>query len=307
MANNTTSRAAGIPIAEGVRFQIGEAAVYAVRNEQKDISVRVRRESQFFRNLFNRIPFVRGVARLLRAGGLLMRGLSQASQMNPQSVIRGGHFAQGFADLFRTTPQALCALLTGLLIPIILGACMIGLPMLAEYGLSYIEDLPRFAVNAVCCMFRIGGAVLSICLITRLKVVNRLCMYRGAAGKVTNAYEAYGPDLTHEEVLLSSRLTDSSDGAFAIVVMILSLIGFACFRTDNMTMQLAVRLSIILAAAAISNELILPLERAKPESLGALLRRPLVSLQHLFTIEPHNQMIEVALCAFRAAYENDFS
>lgn len=307
MANNTTSRAAGIPIAEGVRFQIGEAAVYAVRNEQKDISVRVRRESQFFRNLFNRIPFVRGVARLLRAGGLLMRGLNQASQMNPQSVIRGGHFAQGFAELFRTTPQALCALLTGLLIPIILGACMVGLPMLVEYGLSYIEDLPRFAVNAVCCLFRIGGAVLSICLIARLKVVNRLCMYRGAAGKVTNAYEAYGPDLTHEEVLLSSRLTDSSDGAFAIVVMILSLIGFACFRTDNMAMQLAVRLGIILAAAAVSNELILPLERAKPESLGAMLRRPLVGLQHLFTIEPHNQMIEVALCAFRAAYENDFS
>ena len=307
MANNTTPRAAGIPIAEGVRFQIGEAAVYAVRNEQKDISVRVRRESQFFRNLFNRIPFVRGVARLLRAGGLMLRGFSQASQMYPQSVIRGGSFTQGFAELFRTTPQTLCALLTGLLIPVILGVCMIGLPMLVEYGLMMIESLPRFAVNTVCCMFRIGGAVLSICLIARLKVINRLCMYRGAAGKVINAYEAYGPDLTHEEVLLSSRLTDSSDGAFAIVVMILSLIGFACFRTDNMAAQLAVRLGIILASAAISNELILPLERAKPESFGAMLRRPLISLQHLFTIEPHNQMIEVALCAFRAAYENDFS
>ena len=35
------------------------------------------------------------------------------------------------------------------------------------------------------------------------------------------------------------------------------------------------------------------------------LRAPLVGLQHLFTIEPHNQMIEVAVCAFRAAYEND--
>ena len=307
MANNTSNRAAGIPIAEGIRFQIGEAAVYAVRNEQKDISVRVRRESQFFRNLFNRIPLVRGVARLLRAGGLMLRGFSQASQMHPQSVIRGGSFTQGFAELFRTTPQTLCALLTGLLIPVILGVCMIGLPMLVDYGLMMIEDLPRFAVNTVCCMFRIGGAVLSICLIARLKVVNRLCMYRGAVGKVINAYEAYGPDLTHEEVLLSSRLTDKSDGAFAIVVMILSLIGFTCFRTDNMAAQLAVRLGIILASAAISNELILPLERTKPESLGAMLRRPLVSLQHLFTIEPHNQMIEVALCAFRAAYENDFS
>ena len=195
MANNTSNRAAGIPIAEGIRFQIGEAAVYAVRNEQKDISVRVRRESQFFRNLFNRIPLVRGVARLLRAGGLMLRGFSQASQMHPQSVIRGGSFTQGFAELFRTTPQTLCALLTGLLIPVILGVCMIGLPMLVEYGLMMIEDLPRFAVNTVCCMFRIGGAVLSICLIARLKVVNRLCMYRGAVGKVINAYEAYGPDL----------------------------------------------------------------------------------------------------------------
>lgn len=305
MANNKVSRVMGTPIAEGVRFQIGEAAVYAVRNEQKDISVRVRRETLFFRDLFNKIPFVRGVARLLGAFGRMFSGFNQSAQMNPQCVIRSGSFSRGFASLFRTTPQALWAMLSGLLIPVILAACIIGLPTLVEYGLSYITDIPRFAVNTVCCMFRVGGAVLSVCLIARLRVVNRLCMYRGAASKVLNAYEAYGPNLTHEDVLLSSRLTDRSDGAFAIVVMILSLIGFACIRTDGVAAQLTWRAVIILASAAVSNELIRPLERAKPESLGATLRRPLVSLQHLFTIEPHNQMIEVAVCAFRAAYEND--
>lgn len=305
MAKNNQSRVIGTPIAEGVRFQIGEAAVYAVRNENKDIAVRVRRKTHFFRDLFGKIPFVRGIVRLITAMHRLFSGLNESAGMNPQAAVRGGKFSRGFAGLFRTTPQTLCALLTSLIIPVIFALFVIGLPMLAEYLLMMIEDVPRFAVNAVCCMFRIGGALLSLCLVCRLRLLNRLCMYRGAVSKVTNAYEAYGANLSHEEALLSSRLTDSSDGAFAIVVMILAMIAFACIRIDGLGMQVAVRLGVILAAAAIANELILPLERAKPDSLGAALRKPLVALQHIFTIEPHNQMIEVAVCAFRAAYEND--
>ena len=307
MAKNNQSRVVGTPIAEGVRFQIGEAAVFAVRNEQKDIAVRVRRKTQFFRNLFGKIPFVRGIVRLLTAALRMFSGLNEAAGMNPQTAVRGGRFSRKLAGLFSTTPQTLFALLTGLAIPIVFLLSVIGLPMLAETLLMMIEDVPRFAVNAVCCMFRIGGALLGLCLVCRLRLLNRLCMYRGAVSKVTNAYEAYGANLTHEEALLSSRLTDSSDGAFAIVVMILSMIAFACIRVDDIGVQIAVRLGIIMASAAVSNELILPLERAKPDSLGAALRKPLIALQHIFTIEPHNQMIEVAVCAFRAAYENDLS
>jgi uncharacterized protein YqhQ len=187
----------------------------------------------------------------------------------------------------------------------VLFALVIGLPELLEELLMRIQGIPRFAVNTVCCMFRIAGTVLSVFLICRMRVVNRLCMYRGAAAKVQNAYEAYGRNLTHEEALLSSRLTDASDGAFWILVILLSMVAFACVRTDNLGTQMAYRVGAVLAVAAIANELVLPLERAKPETFGATLRRPLVGLQHLFTIEPHNQMIEVAVCAFQSAYEND--
>ena len=87
----------------------------------------------------------------------------------------------------------------------------------------------------------------------------------------------------------------------------LSTISGVISGTCWLLLQLGYRIGVILAAAAVSNEIILPLERANPNSLLAVLHRPLMGLQHLFTIEPHNQMIEVALCAFRAAYENDLS
>ena len=305
MSNHKDNRIACTPVAEGVRFEVGHASACAVRNEQRDISVRVRRRGHFLCELLERVPLVRGVVRLFTAIASLLRGIGEAERLKPQSVVRGSAFTRRFAALFQTTPQSLIGLLDGFFIPIILLALMIGMPMLVEQGLFAIGGLPRFAVNTICLSFRIAGAILSIYFICRLKLISRLCMYRGASAKVFNAYETYGPNLSHEDALLSSRLTDKSDGAFLIVVLLASLIGFACFRTDVLLMQLGYRVGVILTAAAVLNELVLPLERARPETLGATLRAPLVGLQHLFTIEPHNQMIEVAVCAFRAAYEND--
>ena len=40
------------------------------------------------------------------------------------------------------------------------------------------------------------------------------------------------------------------------------------------------------------------------EGLGAALRRTLTFLQQMFSMEPHNQMLEVAVCAFRAACDS---
>ena len=181
------------------------------------------------------------------------------------------------------------------------------MPAAVEALLVQVEGLPRFAVNALCCALRMAGAVLGVYAVCRLKLIRRLCMYRGAACKVLNAYEASGPELTPEEVVLSPRLTDRSDGAFLIAVMLAALAAFACFRTDGIAAQLAYRAAALLAsaAAAVVGEIVRALERAHPNGIGATLRVPLVSLQHLFTIEPHAQMIEVALCAFHAACDGD--
>lgn len=295
------------PAAEGVRFEVGSATACAVRNRSKDITVRVFQESHAARDFFGHVPFLRGVMRLFNTFGGFFSGLSLSADLKPRAAIRGSAFSQEFARLFSTHPQTIAAILNGLTAPLILIVMMLGLPAMVEHGLSYLPGLPRFAVNAVCCLFRLLGAVLSVYMICRLKLFSRMCMYRGAAGKVINAYEAYGSGMTHESVVLSPRLTDRSDGAFLIVVMLVSIAAFSFVRTDGLLLQLGYRIGVILAAAAVTNEFILPLENADPNGALASIRKPLTELQHLFTIEPHNQMIEVALCAFRAAYENDLS
>lgn len=305
MARKESLRISAAPVSEGVRFEIGDTAACAVRNERRDIAVHVRRRTRRFSGFVSRIPLVRGVARLIGCIARFFSGMNEAARLRPQQAVRGGKRLRKFAELFRTTPQSLYALLSGLTIPAILAVLAFGLPEAVEAGLMLIPDLPRFAVNAVCCAFRIAGVLASIYLICRLRVIDRLCMYRGAAGKVINAFESYGENLTHEEALLSSRLTDESDGAFLLTVMIVSMIAFACVRTDALWLQLTFRLSVILAAAAVCGEIVRPLEHAGSDGFAAALRRPLTMLQQLFTIEPNNQMIEVAVCAFKAARDRE--
>lgn len=292
------------PVAEGVRFDFGCASACAVRNESRDIAVRVRRRRSAARRALERVPLVRGAARLVFSAADFFSGMCWSALMEPQQTVRGERAAR-IAALFRTTPQALTGLLVAVAIPAILLALLVGVPAAVEALLVQVEGLPRFAVNTICCAFRLSGLLLGVYAVCRLKLVRRLCMYRGAASKVLNAYEAYGRELTPEEVVLSPRLTDRSDGAFWIAVLLVALIAFAAHRTYGLAAQLGYRAGVLLAAAAVVGEIVRALERAHPNGIGATLRVPLVSLQHLFTIEPHAQMIEVALCAFHAACDGD--
>lgn len=300
MESRNDRRAACMPAAEGVRFDYGGASACAVRDAARDIAVRVQRRDGASREAWERVPLARGVARMFFSVADFFAGLQRAARLNPQSAVRGKRSLRRFAELFQTTPQAMVALAVGLAVPAILLALMVGLPAVFEALLTK-AGAPRFAVNALCCALRMAGAVLGVYAVCRLKLIRRLCMYRGAACKVLNAYEAYGPEVTPEEVVLSPRLTDRSDGAFLIAVMLAALAAFACFRTDGIAAQLAYRAAALLASAAVVGEIVGALERAHPNGIGATLRAPLVGLQHLFTIEPNAQMIEVALCAFRAA------
>ncbi len=297
----------GTPIAEGVRFELNETVSLAVRNADHDIAVHVYPQTHFFRDLFAGLPLVRGIVRLFSSIGRLLSGLKNSAPLNPQISVRGSARTKRIAKLYQTTPQNLAEVGDVLLIPIIFLICLWGIPFLIGQLLGLIPDIPRYAVNAVCCAFRIAGLSLSVATIARIKLVNRLAMYRGAIAKVKNAYEIFGFNLTDAEVSRSSILTESSDGVFALIALSLAIIGFALVRTTSFGMTIAVRICIILLSSAITDELLLPIESARTDTVFARLRRRISRIQLLFTLDPHPQMTEVALCALRAAAENDLS
>ena len=305
MAEYRNSQIHATPVAEGVRFQIGNATAFAVRNQNRDLSVRVRRERRPLRRKMAEIPFVRGILRLILAIVHFLDGISESAELEPQQIARGTQFEQRFADLFRVNPVSLVAFESGLLIPIIMLGLMLGVPAAVESLLLSNLALSRTVTNAILCAVRVSSTLLAIRLVAHLRVMNRFCMYRGAINKVLNAYARDGSRITHESAVLSSRIARKSDAAFITLVVLISIVAFACVRTYTLHIQVLVRILLVLAIAAIINEPLRLLENVSPRSPYAPLLAPVMWLEHLFVIEPHNQMVEVALCAFNAARKND--
>lgn len=297
----------GTPVTEGVRLEVGTASACAVRTESRDIAVRVRQSNHIFRGALGWLPFVRGVLRFFGAVGDLVGGIHEAGALGPQQSLHGRGFARRFAGLFRTTPQTMAALGTALMLPLILAATMLGLPYLAERVLTRYWAMPRSVLNGLCCAVRVLAVPLAAALICRLKLLDRLCMYRGAMAKVINAVQTRGVDFTHEQAVLCSRLTGESDGAFVLLTLMLTVLCCGLLSPGMLLYGPVGRVAVLVGVSALLNEILRPLEKAPLGSIRSELRLPLMALQYVFTIEPHNQMIEVAICAWQAARQNDLS
>ena len=292
------------PVAEGVRVQIGSATAFAVRRESKDISLRIRREYHTARNAMERIPFLRGILRFVGSAADFIDGVAESAQLEPQGIVKGSRFEQRFAELFRIHPTHFVA--RGSALAVIL--LFVGLVILGPWALDRWVlpqwELPRAGINACACAARVLGGLICVALIPRLRVINRFCMYRGAINQVLNA-AGRGDKVSQASAEKASHLSRRSDAAFAVTVLLLSVVAFAFIRTFTLPVQVLVRALGVLAIAAVLNEPLRLLENARPSlPVNALLAFHLW-LERRFARKPHAQMVEVALYAWHAAREND--
>ena len=306
MAEYSISEIHAAPLAEGARFTLGGATAFAVRQESKDVALRIRRGGSGARRTLSRIPFVRGMARFVYTLADLIGGLNESADLEPQHIAKGTYAERKTARWLRLRPESMVAFGSGLLILLILAALLFGLPLGVQALLNVAGSLPRAAVNAIVCFSRVLGLLGSMALIPRLRVVRRLCMYQGAINKVINTYQENSGHVTFESAKDAFCIAPRSDMAFVTLVLVLSIVAFALVRTYTLPVQLLVRVLGVLVIAAVVNEPLKALEDMNPEDPAAPLIEPMLWLQRLFVAEPHEQMVEVAVFAFNAARENDF-
>lgn len=308
MTNNTASPVHASPVAEGVRFQIGNATAFAVRKESKDVALRIRREYHPVRDAMERVPFLRGIVRLAGCAADFLDGVSESAQLSPQQIVKGSRGEQRFAELFRIRPTSLVAAGSALVILLMLAGLVLAGPWaLTRFVLPLLPrlELSRAGVNAVGCAFRVLAGLLCVLVIPRLRVVNRFCMYRGAINKVLNTPAGRDGQVSMEKARRASHLTRRSDAAFAVTVLLTSVVIFALVRTYTLPVQLLARVLIVLAVAAVLNEPLRLLESAAPSGLTNALLAFHLWLERRLVRAPHPQMVEVAVYACNAAREND--
>jgi uncharacterized protein YqhQ len=305
MPNNDNLSVHTTPVAEGVRIQVGSVTAFAVRQDSKDVALRLRREYHPARDAMERIPFLRGIVRLITSVADFLDGVSESAQLMPQQIVKGTRFEQRFATLFRIHPTSLVASLSILAVLFLIGGLVIAGPWaLVKFVLPRYE-LSREAINAIACATRVLAMLLCALLVPRLRVVDRFAMYRGAINRVLNAAPGDDGLVTQQAAEKASFLSRRSNAAFILTVLILSVIAFALIRTFTLPIQLLVRVLTLLAIAAVLNEPIRTLERAKATPLVNALLGPQLLLERCLTRRPHAQMVEVAVYAYNAAKEND--
>ena len=275
MPNNDNLSVHTTPVAEGVRIQVGSATAFAVRQDSKDVALRLRREYHPARDAMERIPFLRGIVRLITSVADFLDGVSESASILAVLFLIGGLVIAG--------PWALVKF------------------VLPRYELS------REAINAIACATRVLAMLLCALLVPRLRVVDRFAMYRGAINRVLNAAPGDDGLVTQQAAEKASFLSRRSDAAFILTVLILSVIAFALIRTFTLPVQILVRLLVVLAIAAILNEPLRLLESARPSPAVNILLAFQLMLERLMTRRPHAQMVEVAVYAWNAARENDNS
>ena len=296
-------RFSGTPVAEGVRLEVGKYTVFAVRNEKKDISVRVRREPRTLLRALLHVPFLRGITRLMRDLIRFFDGIGESCELKPQRPVRGTKAEREVAAFLNVSTQSIAAFVSAVALVLLAFLCLYAAPKGFE-SLLASTAATRAGTNAIVAVVRILGLLCATFLGCRLRVIRRLLMYKGAINQCINCYECKD-EVTGENAAEYPIITRRSESAFLLSVAIVSMIFFPMVHDYGVPVNLAVRIGIILGVSALLNEPFSALEAAHMSGLVRVLRAPMDALQYLTTLEPHPQMTEVAVCAFTAALEDE--
>lgn len=274
----------GQAVLEGVMMRGTRAMAVAVRAPNKEIVLHMQPLSPIYRGRLSKLPFFRGLLGLWDALGLGWRALSYSANVAGgedvkfEGPVAYGTMAVSLAfglGLFFLAPAGLASL----------GETWLGLnPWLG----SVLEGFVRLAL-IVGYMWAIGF----------MPDIRRLFGYHGAEHKTIHAFEA-GAELTPQSVARFPLEHPRCGTAFLLTVVIFSILLFAILGPLPLWARLVSRILLIPVVAGLAFEYIRFTARHLSNPLVRLLIIPNLALQRLTTREPDQDMLEVAISAFKA-------
>ena len=311
----------GQAVIEGVMMRGINSVATAVRDEQGQIVV----ESQYVtpvskRGAAYKTPVVRGFTNLCSSMGIGMKSLMRSGEVFGEDA-EPSKFETWLAkktgvDIYNIV----------MVISVILGVALsvflfVFMPHLIESGiraliLHFNETIPvwgDFLLSILEGVIRVIIFLLYIWATTFIPDVKRTYMYHGAEHKTINCYE-HDLELTVENARSMTKAHDRCGTAFMFIVMVTSIFIVAVVNgiftwTGVPLLQLRwfrfiIKLALIPVIAGVAYELLKFLAKYDNPFVRAL-KAPGLWLQKLTTKEPTDDMLEVAIVAFKTVYEMD--
>lgn len=291
----------GQAVMEGVMMRGPKEIATAVRKSSGEIVIDKMNVNETVRkHNLNKIPVVRGVvnfvASMVTGVKCLMFSADQydleedgyeMSKFEKWLDLKFGDKIKDITIYFSVVIAIIFSVALFMLLPHFLSS-IVAVVIKNTVLLNTIEGLIKLAIFSV-----------YIILISRMKDIQRVFEYHGAEHKSIACYES-GMELTVENAKKCPRLHPRCGTSFLLIVMIVSIICYACLPWENtgFVLRIFYRLLLLPVVAGLSYE-ILKFAGKSNNKLVKVLTKPGLWLQKLTTREPDDSQIEVALVALK--------
>ena len=278
----------GQAVMEGVMMKNGIHYAVAVRKPDKEIVVDAREYTGIVKNQkIKKIPILRGVINFIDSLVLGMRTLMYSASFFDEEVKELSEEEQKAKEKKESVAMGFTVFLSVILALVIF--------MLLPYGLSlffkkWIASPTLLALIEG--VIRVVIFFIYIVAITCMEDIKRVYMYHGAEHKCINCVE-HGLDLNVENVKNSSRFHKRCGTSFLFLVVFISILFFACIRTDSAIWRFSLRILLVPVIAGVAYEF-LRLAGRSENAFVNLLSKPGLWFQKFTTKEPDEDMIELA-------------
>lgn len=297
----------GQAVIEGVMMRSPHAIATAVRLPNGSIELRKRNYISFVqRHRWLNIPIIRGAINFFEMLGIGMDTLNWSADIQMKYADVNG---EGDVKVEEKNSLLNTIMLWGsVAFALVFG---MGLFFALPIFIATISGLTKGALlfNIEAGVIRLALFFLYIYLISKMPDIKRVFRYHGAEHMSIFALEASEP-LDVASARQRSRFHPRCGTSFILIVAVFSIVLFGIADSlfpmifghlQSYLQRLATHLSLLPFVAGASYELLKLSGRFRDNGLVKLLIAPGLWLQTMTTAEPDDEMLEVALCALKAA------
>ncbi|OON96042.1 MAG: hypothetical protein ATN36_06775 [Epulopiscium sp. Nele67-Bin005] len=290
----------GQAVVEGVMMKSKTHYAVAIRKSDNTIDVKVNKCKSFIHKhkIFG-LPILRGIVVFIESIILGSKTLSYSADFFEEEESKFEQFlTQKFGEKAIVTTTMILSFLFSLIIFMLL-------PMwISQIFKNIVPSM--FILNIIEGALRIFIFLGYMKLVSNIEDIGRTFEYHGAEHKTINCLEA-GKELTIENVKQCSRLHKSCGTSFLFIVMVVSILIFSVFTTNNLFHKTILRIALMPVISGISYEFIRWARIKNNSQIANFLSKPGMWLQKTFTtLEPDDAQIEVAIMATKGVLKYEF-
>ena len=280
----------GQAVMEGVMMRNGDKYAVAVRKPDKEIDVQVFDYEGIIKNKkLKQLPIIRGVLNFVDS---LYLGMT--------SLLHSASFIEGEEEQMDLEKEKAMMGWTVVLSVVMAVGIFFVLPyFISMFFQSFISS--HFVITLLEGVVRLSIFVGYVSLVSLMPDIKRTYMYHGAEHKCINCIE-HGLELTVENVRKSSKQHKRCGTSFLVIVLCISILFFMVIQVESGIVKLLLRLVLIPVIAGVSYEFIRLAGRYDNAFVNAL-SAPGLWMQKITTIEPDDDMIEVAILSVEAVFD----